>query len=207
MNWSAKVSALAIILQLASAIVHGQQSKSLFSGKPIFDSLQFVPHQRLEGSALLKSKKIVVCISLSEVCMISQFYIREFHRIAREWSTDSIGFLGFFPNPFSDSQAIKEFHQTYQLTIPLAMDRHAAFSRFLGVAKTPEVVILKNGRIVYKGPIDDYYVAIGRHRGKTNFHYLENALKALSRGKNPESPWPAAVGCLIDFRLWHLKRP
>lgn len=205
MNWSAKVSAMAIILQLASAIVHGQQSKTLFSGKPIFDSLQFLPQQQLDGSALLQSKKIIVCISLSEVCMISQFYIREFQRIARDWSNDSIGFFGFFPNPFSDTQAIKEFCQSYQITIPLAMDRQAAFSRFFGVAKTPEAVILKNGSIVYKGPIDDYYVAIGRHRGKTNFHYLENSLKSLSKGKNPESPWPTAVGCIIDFRLWNLK--
>lgn len=207
MNWKAKVSAIAIILQLGSAIVKGQQSKSLFLGKPIFDSLQFVSFQRSEGSAWLQSKKILVCISLSEVCMISQYYIREFERSAHLWSADSIGFFGFFPNPFSDNQTIKEFSTTYKTTIPMASDRHAAFSHSIGVTKTPEVVILYNGNIVFRGPLDDYYVAIGRHRGKTNFHYLEDALQSLVKGKDPAAPWPKAVGCLIDFRLWNRGKP
>lgn len=195
--------ALLVFLQWNTPLLFAQSSPSEnFLNLP-FDSLYFLNQGNLQPTPKLPT--ISVIISLSEVCMLSQYYAREFEILSQTYSSDSVFFCGIFPNPFSSALEINAFAKTNKLHFPMARDLNGAYCKALSITKTPEVVVLRNGIKVYQGKVDDFYVAIGRHRTKTNYRYLEKALKSLLQGNKPDPAFSTSVGCIIDFRLWEKK--
>ena len=65
-------------------------------------------------------------------------------------------------------------------------------------AKTTTVafVVDKSGIIRYRGMVDDQY-AVGVQRSKPKKKYLEKAIKAVLKGREPDTNRNPAPGCLI----------
>jgi hypothetical protein len=144
-----------------------------------------------------------VWICLSEVCMISRYYAKELNLWHTNLKKQGIFLAGFFPNAFSTDSSIREFKAANQIGFPLFKDSMGIFGRSANIRLTPEVLVLdRNGHIQYQGRIDDFYVAIGRHKTRVSQAYLKNALRNLLAGKPPEKKWIEPVGCLIDYSLW-----
>lgn len=144
-----------------------------------------------------------VWISLSEVCMISRYYAIELNQLHTNLRNQGIFLGGFFPGAFSSDSSIQEFREKNKLTFPLFRDSLALFAKSANIRKTPEVVVVDSaGQVQYKGRIDDFYVAIGRHKTRVSQTYLLDALRNLMNGKPPEKKMVEAIGCLIDFTLW-----
>ena len=59
-------------------------------------------------------------------------------------------------------------------------------------------VMQADGRVRYQGAIDDWYVALGKHRPEATQHYLRNALDAVLAGKEVAIVKTEAVGCLVE---------
>lgn len=67
------------------------------------------------------------------------------------------------------------------------------------VLVTPEVVVMQSdGTIRYQGAIDNWYVALGKHRPEATHHYLQDALDTLLAGRDVAQPRTNAVGCLVE---------
>ncbi len=75
-------------------------------------------------------------------------------------------------------------------------DGQTVFPKY-GATRTPHVFLLnkENGKFVVKyiGAIDDN----SRNADKVDKKYLENAIKALLKGNNPEPNFTKAIGCSI----------
>lgn len=66
-----------------------------------------------------------------------------------------------------------------------------------GATRTPEVYLLdKNLTVRYTGAIDDN----AQDANAVNVRYVENAIAALEKGKNPEPSFVKAIGCTIKVK-------
>jgi hypothetical protein len=66
-----------------------------------------------------------------------------------------------------------------------------------GVRVTPEAAVFVSGQIVYRGRIDNRYVAFGKTRPAPTAHDLEAALETILKGKPVTNATTTAIGCFI----------
>jgi hypothetical protein len=65
-----------------------------------------------------------------------------------------------------------------------------------GVTIAPEVAVLApDGKILYRGRIDDWYIDYGKRRAAPTQRDLRNALDAIVQGKAVPRPTTRAIGC------------
>ena len=77
-------------------------------------------------------------------------------------------------------------------------DPHHVVVNRVGAAVTPEAAVLDaDGRVVYRGRIDDRYADFGVDRQHPSRRDLEEALTALLAGRPVTAPVMPAVGCFI----------
>jgi hypothetical protein len=199
MNSIANVVCLWLILQ--SGI--GEFPKDVVHPFPLINSFQIRQDSSGLAARLPSYRKAIVLISLSEVCMLSQYYSKEIERLRADWQQKGIEFVGVFPNPFSSEESMKAFAAEQNLHFPLIRDEKAIFSKKYSITKTPEILLLDTAfRVLYQGPVDDFYVAIGRHKTRKTKTWLEDALKSIDLNQPIPIKKTPAVGCIIDFSLW-----
>jgi hypothetical protein len=64
------------------------------------------------------------------------------------------------------------------------------------VTMAPEVAILDpDGKVAYRGRIDDWYVDYGKRRGEPTRRDLRDALDAILRGAPVPNPTTKVIGC------------
>lgn len=192
-----------IFLFLISYRVSAQSMLTRGGNLPLLTNLLLA--QQTDSSVIKQHQaaNLQVWLSLSEVCMISRYYAKELNLMHTNLKKQGVFLGGFFPNAFSTDSSIKDFQMANQLLFPLFKDSLGHFAKAGGIRITPEVLVLNAaGQIQYKGRIDDFYVAIGRHKTRVSNSYLKNALNAILKGEKPTHPFVEPVGCVIDFSLW-----
>lgn len=143
-------------------------------------------------------KPLTVYVFLNTECPISQQYVRMLSVLSRQYAL-SVRFVALFPSKTDTPRLIQAFGKDYGLTFPGRPDAGAKLARQLRARVTPEVVVLDTtGRIRYRGAIDDWYLALGKHRSDVTEPYLPNALNALIAGNEVTVRETEAVGCLIE---------
>jgi hypothetical protein len=66
------------------------------------------------------------------------------------------------------------------------------------VKMAPEVAVLgPDGKVLYRGRIDDLYVTYGKRRPAPTQHDLRDALDALLAGKAIAAPTAKVIGCYL----------
>ena len=144
----------------------------------------------------------IVFIFTSTDCPISNRYAPEVRRIADAFAAKGVVFRLVYPNPAEDATAIREHLAAFSYTgafEPLR-DPKLALVKFAGATVTPEAAIVANGRVVYRGRIDDRFVDLGRERPAPTERDLFDALTAIVAGRPAPHPTTQAVGCFIsDF--------
>jgi hypothetical protein len=132
-------------------------------------------------------------------CPISNHYAQEIRRICESYASRGLACSLVYVDPsLSDTAAVahaSEYgHRGYQIFV----DREHALVRQTGVTTTPEVAVLQgDGRIAYRGRIDDFFVGWGKPRRQVREHDLRDALEALLAGRPAPKPETKPVGCFI----------
>src|SRR5262249_20718566 len=86
----------------------------------------------------------------------------------------------------------------YGLPCPVLLDPTHVLVKRTGVSKAPEVAVLgPDGKVEYRGRIDDLYADYGNRRAKPTQHDLRNALDAILAGKPVHRATTEAIGCDI----------
>lgn len=145
-----------------------------------------------------QSKKITVYIFLGETCPICQYHSLTLNQLNTEYASKGVEFIGVFPNPDSDSATIEEFRNEYQINFTLQKDKGRQWMKKLGATITPQVFVVYNDSVYYKGRIDDKYETLGKRKRTPVVPELQNALDELLAGKPILLPETKAVGCFID---------
>lgn len=143
--------------------------------------------------------RLTVHVFLNTECPISQQYVRVLTDLQRHYEPQGVQFVAWFPLRTDSPPVIRRFRTEYALSFTGKPDPGARLARQLRVRVTPEVVVMQpSGRIRYRGAIDDWYFALGKHRPEADQHYLRAALDALVAGKDVALPGTNAVGCLVE---------
>ncbi len=139
-----------------------------------------------------------VLIFIAHDCPISNSYAPAIQRLAAQYAPRGIAFLLVYAEPgFSAAQA-RLHAQQYGYHIPILRDSWRTLVRETGVTTTPEAAALSpQGKLLYRGRIDNWFAAYGVQRSAATTHDLQDALEAILRGKPVPQPRTPALGCFI----------
>ena len=142
--------------------------------------------------------KTVVFLFTRTDCPISNRYAPEIRRISDAFGPKGVMFWLVYVDPNESSSAMKHHMREYGYTFGALVDAHHQLVKITGATITPEAAVFTGGRLVYRGRIDDRYVAFGKARQSANVHDLEQVLEQVTAGKPPAFREARAVGCFIE---------
>jgi peroxiredoxin len=143
-----------------------------------------------------KGNRAVVLFFLGTDCPVSNFYCPEYARLAKTFAGKGVVFYGVHADPDVTARDAARHAAEYRLPFPVLLDPTHAVTRQTGVKVVPEAVVLSaEGRILYRGRIDNRYNAAGVRREVPTTRDLEDALTAVLAGRQPAVTQTDAYGC------------
>lgn len=138
-------------------------------------------------------------------CPISSRYAPEIKRLSSEYLAQVVTrFWLVFPVPSDtkDPERIRRHLAEFDYGVPALLDTRQQLVKLSGVTVTPEVAVIDpKDRVVYRGRIDDRYIALGKERAVPTSHDLEDVLKQAVI-MNPIKPRRTVpVGCYLSDLL------
>jgi hypothetical protein len=145
--------------------------------------------------------KAVVLFFAASDCPISNRYIPEIERLDREFAPQGVHFWWVYPNPGDTTAVVRRHDEQFDLHADAVLDTEQRLTRMAHATITPEVAVFistaEGLREVYRGRIDNRYVALGRERPAATRHDLEMAIRAVLANRTVPKPGGPAVGCSI----------
>ena len=147
------------------------------------------------------SDEIKVYFFLGEDCKICQYYSIELRSLYNSFHTDSIQFVGLFPNRYSSESGIQSFKEKYNIPFELKREYFQTKTKLFEVKVTPEVVVYDevHQQILYKGRIDDSYVRVGKRKRVVQQKELRDALESVLDKMPILVNETTPIGCFITF--------
>jgi hypothetical protein len=105
-----------------------------------------------------------------------------------------VDFRAFAPNLHDSDEAVAKFQSV--LNFPVRKSKAEAIQ--LGATHSPEVFLIHDGRVVYRGRIDDQY-APGQHRRAATRRDLAVAIQEVLAGRPVSVPWTEPAGCHLNL--------
>ena len=141
--------------------------------------------------------KMVVLLFVRTDCPISNRYAPEIQRLSAEHSSN-VRFWLVYPDKKETAQNIRAHDKEYGYSISALRDTEHALVKFAEATITPEAALFaRDGRLVYHGRIDDWFVEMGRARSAPTTHDLEDAIEAAVKSPSVSVKSAQAVGCYI----------
>jgi len=139
---------------------------------------------------------------MGEECRICEYYAQPLNRMHEEFASDSISFVGLFPNKYSTESGIANFRSKYKIQFPIKREFFGTKAKAFDVKVTPEVVVYDHAlaKIIYQGRIDNSYHRVGRRRQVITENELLEVLQAITEGREIETESADSIGCYITFR-------
>jgi peroxiredoxin len=151
---------------------------------------------RIQTPLSQSDRKATVLFFILPDCPISNSYAPEIRRICTDYEKKKIAFFVVHPDPDVTLAQAKAHAKEYGYTFPVLRDPAHILVKKAGVTTAPEVAVLdKDGKVAYKGRIDDWWVDYGKRRGEATRHDLRDALDAILRGAAVPHPTTTAIGC------------
>jgi hypothetical protein len=145
--------------------------------------------------------KAVAFLFVSVDCPISNRYAPDVRRLYEKFAAQGVSFSLVYPNPVEPAAAIRRHIKDYSYPMRALRDPRHELVKKAGATITPEAAVFDpDGRLLYRGRIDDRYVSLGVERPVATRRDLDDALTDIVAGKAPRQAATQAVGCFIaDF--------
>jgi hypothetical protein len=155
----------------------------------------------LDGHALdpfhRAAGKIVVLLFVRTDCPISNRYAPTIQAMSSRYATHAAFYL-VYPIKSETTAQIREHTQAYGYHLSILRDPDYALVKRSQVQVTPEAAVFSpDGRLLYHGRIDDWYVDFTRARPSPTTHDLSAALDAAVADKPVPMASAPAVGCFL----------
>src|SRR5215510_403435 len=145
--------------------------------------------------------KAVVFIFTRADCPISNRYAPEVRRLSASFAPEKVKFWLIYPDGDAPLDAIRQHIKEYDYDCEALRDPRHELVKVTGASVTPEAAVFvfnrSGARMIYRGRIDDQYVAFGKRRPAT-VRDLEDVLTAVVSGKAVKFKTTPAVGCYIS---------
>lgn len=146
--------------------------------------------------------EVMVFLFVRTDCPISNRYAPEIKRLSQTYANDRIRFRLIYPGADETVAAIEQHIRAYQYSFDVLRDPEHVLVRHTGAQVTPEAVVYvpaeKGWRMLYRGRIDDRFVAFGKMRPAPTVRDLAQVLAAVRKGKYPQPKTTTAIGCFIS---------
>ena len=153
------------------------------------------------------AERTTVTVFLFEYCGIAQDMcgpLRNTYRYFCDTLNADIFFQAFSPNSFSTNESISNFVVKYDIPFNVFLDYNneentvGTYTEMYQPVVTPEVFVELDGRLVYRGMIDNSYLELGQFSPATE-HYLYDVLQRIVNGEDITYFETTAVGCLVNY--------
>ncbi len=145
------------------------------------------------------SSKTVVFIFVLPDCPICNSYVPELKRIRREFP--EIEFYRVYADPDMTTGEARQHSNEYDFGFPGLLDPAQRLVRKSGATRTPEAAVFSpDGKLLYRGRIDDRYVDFGKKRERPGQRDLENALRSILESRPARWPNAPPIGCYIPTK-------
>ncbi len=149
-------------------------------------------------AAELTHHKATVFIFVATDCPNSNTYAPVLARLYREYSAKDIAFFNVYSDPQETAATVHKHDADFQTPFTALLDPHQTLARQTGARSTPEVVILDSaGKQLYRGQVDNRFVALGKTRFRPTENSLQEALDAIVLGNPVPHPVTQVLGCAI----------
>lgn len=149
--------------------------------------------------ALPAGRIATVLVFTTTDCPIANRYAPEIQSLASKFQKQGIAFTLVYPVPTDTPAVISEHVKKFGYTIAAVRDTAQELVMHTGVRVTPEVAVIgAGGSVLYKGRIDDRYIAFGKDRQQPSDRTLERVLEAVVQGKPVAVRETPAVGCFLS---------
>ena len=143
-------------------------------------------------------KKATVLFFVLPDCPISNAYAPEIKRICKDYEPKKVATFLVHADPDVSAEQAKMHAKEYGLACPVLRDPTHVLVKRTGVSIAPEVAVLgPDGKLLYRGRIDDLYIEVGKRRAEPTQRDLRNALDAIVQGKAVPTPVTKAIGCFL----------
>jgi len=143
------------------------------------------------------SDKVVVLEWMNEGCPIWMRVFRSgiFNKLVEKYKDKGVVWLAINSSHFATVESNRKFAEAQKLPYPILDDHAGDVGRQYGAKTSPHMFIIKDGKVVYKGAIDD--APRGRKENPTN--YVDQALAELLAGKPVSVPETRPYGCTVKY--------
>lgn len=139
-----------------------------------------------------------VFITLDPECPFCQLYTHTFNAIADRFAGQGITVVGLYPGPFMQLEQVLPFSADAGFAFAQVLDDQCVLSGALRARVTPECFLTDaDGKVVYRGAVDDRAVRQGRKKVQAQQHHLADAIAAFLATGSPQAE-VAAVGCIVE---------
>jgi thiol-disulfide isomerase/thioredoxin len=146
----------------------------------------------------LGRSKATVLMFVATDCPNSNTYAPVLASLYREYSRRGVAFFNVYSDPQETASTVRKHDADFQTPFAALLDPHQTLARQTGARSTPEAVILDpQGRILYRGRVDDRFVAFGKTRYSPGENDLQEALDAVLSGRAAPHPVTRTIGCAI----------
>jgi hypothetical protein len=145
-----------------------------------------------------KKSRATTLFFVTTDCPIANSYAPEINRICAQYEREKIAFYIVYTDPTISLAAQRKHAKEYGYRCPAIRDAKHALVMQAKATVTPEAAILSpEGKLLYRGRIDDRYLDFGKKRTHPTTRDLRDALDAVARGKPVPNPTTKAIGCFI----------
>lgn len=198
------LTTLAVLLLAISAVTRltTQAGDEPQQKKPVLPAISFslldldgTTHSLDQNDA----KRVRAFVFLSTECPVSNGYTKTLNELHAKLSRKGVDLFGVVADSsITRTQATRHFAE-FKTTFPILFDASGLLLQALKPSHVPEAFVLdRDGRLVYRGAIDNAWEAIGRRRPKAEKEFLADAVTAVLGGKGVPVAETKPVGCLIE---------
>lgn len=145
------------------------------------------------------SEQDTVTVFISPTCPVCQQMTPYLDRLHAEYG-DAVVFRVLVPDGMADRGEIDSFRVRYACRYRIGIDSGNVQVERLDARVTPEAFLHRGSAasVLYRGRINDLYVALGRRRQKVRSHDLRDAIDAVVKGGVPVVDSTEPIGCIIE---------
>jgi peroxiredoxin len=131
-------------------------------------------------------------------CPISNGYVPEMNRIAKDYSSRGVRFYAVMTDTSVPVADVRKHVKDFAYTFPVLLDPTQVLVKYTNADTNPEAAVISpRGGIVYLGRIDNKVAGFGTQRPEATEHDLRNAIDAVLAGRPVAKALTTPIGCSI----------
>jgi len=140
----------------------------------------------------------VVLYFITTDCPISNGYVPEMNRLAKEFASRGVRFFGVMTDTSVPAADVRKHVKDFGYAFPVLFDPTQILVKYTNADTNPETAVISpRGEMLYLGRIDNKVAGFGQQRPEATEHNLRDAIEAALAGKPVAKAATTPIGCSI----------